>query len=46
MAGQGMLRHTLLKQGERLEGIYAQAFNRILNQAHTISNSGSQQSCC
>ena len=35
MCGQGMLRHTLPKQAEGLEGIYVQAFNRILNQARS-----------
>ena len=32
---QGMLQHTLLKEADRLDGMYAQALNRIYNQVNS-----------
>lgn len=34
-----MLQHSLLKDAEKLEGIYQQAFNRICNQVGAAKSS-------
>ena len=33
-----MLDHTVLKEAQRLEGLYQRAFDRICNQVPTVQN--------